>query len=166
MTEEASNASSADSVRICVLDTLSAAQVIADWQYSEWGQYEEGVTLVSTREWAKSCIDSQQIPSAFVCYVGQSLVGTSSVIQSDLPGFEHLSPWLANVYVDPKYRNAGIGTLLIECAAKFAADLGTRDLYLYTFDKFHYYARMGWRPQRQTTYVGKSITIMKRSLRS
>ncbi len=94
-----------------------------------------------------------------------SLAGTSSVIQSDLPGYEHLLPWLANVYVEPRYRNMGIGTRLIEYAAKFAADLGTRQLFLYTFDKVPYYEGMGWRAQESTTYLGKPITIMNRVLR-
>ncbi len=57
-----------------MLDSVEAAQTIAAWQYREWGQYEAGVTLVNTEEWARDCINSRQIPSAFVCYVDE-LVG-------------------------------------------------------------------------------------------
>lgn len=151
-------------LRLGVLDTVEAAHIIAAWQYREWGQYEAGVTPANTRDWAEGCINSRRIPSAFVCYVDEALTGTSSVIESDLPGFEHLHPWLANVYVEPQYRNMGIGARLIEYAAKFAASLGTRELFLYTFDKVPYYERMGWRTQQGTTYIGKPITIMKRVL--
>ena len=153
-------------LRLNVLDTPSAANVIAIWQYREWGQHEEGVTLAGTRAWAASCIDSSRIPSAFVCYVDEQLAGTSSVIESDLPGFEHFAPWLANVYVEPKYRNLGIGRRLIERAARFATELRIEALYLYTFDKVSYYERMGWRTVETTNYVGKVITIMKRALRA
>jgi len=82
-------------------------------------------------------------------------------VEHDLDIRENLSPWLAEVYVRPEYRQRGIGSTLVRRVVREAERLGMQTLYLYTFDREVFYGRLGWAVMEQTEYRGKPITIMR-----
>ena len=74
------------------------------------------------------------------------------------------TPWIASVYVTPRYRRRGLASRLVEHLASLAARGGIRELYLHTPDRQSLYARLGWREVEVLSYRGEIVTLMARTL--
>ncbi|MER8772195.1 GNAT family N-acetyltransferase [Mesorhizobium sp. M0960] len=75
---------------------------------------------------------------------GQFL-GTASVVTSDMPDRPNLSPWIAEVWVEPEFRKHRIGSRLLEAAEMRAFNAGQRALYLYCTSALRpFYSGNGW----------------------
>ncbi|MCP5781392.1 GNAT family N-acetyltransferase, partial [Klebsiella pneumoniae] len=61
---------------------------------------------------------------AFVALVSGFPSGLVLLIDNDLDSHAHLTPWLASLYVDPAFRNKGVGKQLIAAAENAARDQG------------------------------------------
>src|SRR4051812_20450451 len=57
--------------------------------------------------------EPDSIPLTLVAAEGNEPVGSVSLVESDLTGWDHLTPWLASLYVRPDWRGQGIGKLLV-----------------------------------------------------
>lgn len=77
-----------------------------------------------------------------------------------------LSPWLADVVVDPKYQKQGIGRMLIDMALLKAKKLEFEKLYLFAFDPTipKYYERLGWKQIGMDEFKSHPVTVMEISL--
>ena len=102
------------------------------------------------------------IPFALVAHRGDTFLGTSSVIAADLEERPQYSPWVAAVWVDPKYRMQEIGSALVERAVSDAFALNIRRAYLYAEkERRRFYTRQGWRPIEEN--VGeRKVTVFVR----
>jgi N-acetylglutamate synthase-like GNAT family acetyltransferase len=103
-------------------------------------------------------------PLCLVAFVENQPVATAALKIREMethPQYEH---WLGNVYVLPEFRAQGIGSTVIERAKQETKRIGIRDLYLYTRDRAHLYARLGWATIEQVTYRGQRATIMWQGL--
>ncbi len=105
---------------------------LAHWFQKEWGHYDHEWTVESLREELKAKIDRNTLPLTMVASFDGELVGTYSLDLEDLVIRPQISPWLASVFVNPKYRHQGIGTLLIKTALQRAQRLGIHTIYLFT----------------------------------
>ena len=90
------------------------------------------------------------------------LLGSVSLVHDDLPGYEHLTPWLASLYVKPEARGRGVGSRLVSAALAEAHRLGIRRLYLFTPEHEDYYSRRGWSYLERASAAGHPVTIMCR----
>jgi N-acetylglutamate synthase-like GNAT family acetyltransferase len=81
-----------------------------------------------------------------------------------LPSRDDLSPWLASVYVDPPFRNRGIGASLVQRVAQEARTLGFPTLYLFTPDRAAFYANLGWQVVERDEWNGCQVTVMELKL--
>jgi predicted N-acetyltransferase YhbS len=87
------------------------------------------------------------IPFALVAHRGDTFLGTSSVIAADLEDRPQYSPWVAAVWVDPKYRMQEIGSALVGRAVSDAFALNFRRVYLCARkERRRFYVRQGWAP--------------------
>lgn len=85
------------------------------------------------------------IPFTLVAHDGATFVGTASVIASDLSERPQYSPWVAAVWVDPEYRERGVGAALVDRAARASFVLGVDRTYLCASrERRDFYARRGW----------------------
>lgn len=85
------------------------------------------------------------IPFALVAHRGDTFLGTASVIAADLEDRPQYSPWVAAVWVDPKFRMQEIGTALVGRAAEDAFALNVRRVYLCAQkERRRFYTRQGW----------------------
>jgi N-acetylglutamate synthase-like GNAT family acetyltransferase len=66
--------------------------------------------------------------------------------------------------VAPEYRRQGVGSALSRRATEEARGLGIPTLYLFTFDKQGFYARLGWATLEEVSYAGRPGSIMLRQL--
>ncbi|MFW6364991.1 MAG: GNAT family N-acetyltransferase, partial [Spirochaetota bacterium] len=76
-------------------------------------------------------------------------IGMVSLKAYDLVTRRDLSPWLSALYVDVKFRNRGIGRLLVKTAIQTALNRGYPLLFLFTDrdntdELVRFYSRLGW----------------------
>ena len=89
------------------------------------------------------------------------LLGSVSLVASDdLPGFEHLTPWLASLFVTRPARGAGVGSALVERVMAEAFALGHQYVHLFTAGQAQYYLDRGWRTLALVEHRGHAAEVM------
>ncbi len=148
-------------MRIALLsDHLQVAPTLARWHADEWSSlmpdwsYEPALTelLTHTRR--------DTIPLTLLALDGPEVLGSASLIAEDLPGWEHLTPWLASVFVAPSTRGRGVGTRLVSEAARTAQRLGVSRLHLFTAGQADFYHRLGWTEFAKAELRGHPVVIL------
>jgi predicted N-acetyltransferase YhbS len=93
------------------------------------------------------------------------LVGSVSILRSDMRTRPALTPWLAQLFVVPTARRSGVGATLVRAAIDHGRRCGYDTLYLYTSGTLpRYYAGLGWRERERVEYLGGERVIMEYSL--
>ena len=134
---------------------------IAAWQFEEWGHLTPGDTLEKRVAKVERRSNVDEIPFTLIALSGTVPVGTVALVESDLPGREDLSPWLANLLVPRELRGQGIGSALIEHTVRVAAELGHRQLHLFAWEHLDFYRRRGWEPFETGELYGREITLLR-----
>ena len=134
---------------------------VAIWLYHEWGEKTEGSSLQVVKEKLKTFINIDTLPINFILLEEGNLVGTFNLMLSDPPTRKDLSPWFGSLYVEPNYRNQGIGTFLLKSAVSKAKEFGIQKLYLCTPTRQKMYTKSGWQPIDEVKFRGEKVTIME-----
>lgn len=124
---------------------------LAAWHHDEWSYLNPGKTLADYQLGMQEYLAEGEIPSMLIAVEGDQLLGSSSIIASDMDDQPQLTPWLANVYVHADQRGRGLGAALVKAAMGMAARLQLTQLYLFTPDQETFYTRLGWRRLSQVT---------------
>ncbi len=143
-------------------DHPEAAPLLAAWHHDEWRTLLPGWTLEQATAELRSHTGRRQVPTTFVALDGDAVIGSASLLTADLDGWEHLTPWVASVYVVSALRGRGIGRRLVARAVEEAHALGVPKVYLFTAGQEAYYARFGWSPLARTRHHSHDIVIMER----
>ncbi len=85
---------------------------------------------------------------------------------NDLDIRPEIDPWLGALFVVPKWRRCGVGSLLVRHKLEEAAQLKIPRLFLWTYSAEALYLKLGWRTIERTDYCGQRIVIMEYALRS
>jgi GNAT superfamily N-acetyltransferase len=110
-------------------------------------------------------LSHNNLPIAWVAHSGLQVFGTAALRVHDLPGHEHLTPWLGGVFVIPQFRHQGIGAALCSAVEKQAKNLhAVSTLYLFTLDKQAWYKNLGWSILEPCTWCGRPGDIMFKEL--
>lgn len=109
--------------------------------WKEWG--EEGGRAFYEDCMTSALIDPNDIPSFYIATVDNKIIGTYALIRNDLNSRQDLSPWLACLFVDEKFRGNSIGAELLNHGLLEAAKRGYKFLYL-TSDLKGYYEKYEW----------------------
>lgn len=139
-----------------------AQRCATEWAhlYLAWGEGE------AVEEFRMARTDGG-VPATLVALDdGGILLGTVSVIEDDLPGFEHLNPWLATLLVLPEHRGRGVGAFLVREAERYARDAGHSEMYLFTESTDGLFRHMGWLEMAKTTANGHEVRIFRRELKA
>lgn len=147
------------------------AEVLARWHADEWGHlYDPAVWNLDTArlEFAEQiALGGGGPPTTYVAFdtAGQPVGSVSLVISDDLDGFEHLGPWLASLFVEPRWRSRGLGQRLIAHLLSQAPARTAGAVYLFTADHASWYAELGWQLLTTTTSgpTQHPVTVMVRS---
>jgi N-acetylglutamate synthase-like GNAT family acetyltransferase len=105
-------------------------------------------------------LEIDSIPQTFIAFVDDKPVGCASVLESDMDTKPDLYPWLASVFVLPEFRHRGIGRKLVHQVMQHTKEAGSKNMYLYTPDRAHFYKNMGWKSMEEVKYHGENVTIM------
>jgi predicted N-acetyltransferase YhbS len=143
---------------------LDAIPLLARWHHEAWSFLAPHLSVADRIAGFRARARRGSIPTGFVALIDSAVVGMACLVECDVESHRHLTPWLATVRVGPAYRGQGIGSALCERATDEAAALGVPTLYLFTFDKEAFYARLGWSVQEPAQLAGVPGTIMARTL--
>jgi len=140
-------------------DVPDAIPLLALWFYAEWHDWDGRSTAAIESQLSQN-LSRDCIPITFLAQSGADVLGTVSLDLLDLPPFDHLSPWVASLYVLPAFRRSGIGTALVVHAQEFATSRRISPLHLWTPGSTHLYEQCGWRISARTTYCSRPIALM------
>jgi GNAT superfamily N-acetyltransferase len=143
-------------------DHPDLAPLLAVWHHREWADLLPRWSLAQAEAELRSHVNRRAIPTTFVALDAARPVGSASLLVSDLDGWEHLTPWVASVYVIPERRWQGLGRRLVARAVEEARALDVPVVYLWTAGQQEYYARLGWTPLYRATHHGRDVIIMRR----
>ena len=103
----------------------------------------------------------QNMPLSFIALHDETPVASCTLTMDD--GIRpDLGPWIADLVVDKKYQNQGIGKMLIDVSIKKAKQLGFEKIYLFVFDPATtaYYQRLGWEKIGMDEFKSQPVTVM------
>lgn len=142
--------------------------LLAAWHVAEWGHLYEDWTLEVAEAEFRAMDVAGRTPTTWLAFDGpgrqaEHLLGSISLLgDDDLPGFRHLKPWLASLYVVQEARNRGIGKLLVDHLMAEAARQGIPRVHLFTAGQQEYYERQGWRTLARPIVRGHEAAVMVR----
>ncbi len=153
------------SLQIAYLDEhVDSILSLATWHHETWHTVTPHLSVADRIAGFERRARRGSIPTGFVALIDSTVVGMACLVECDIDSHCHLTPWLATVLVAPAHRGKGIGSALSRRATQEASALGVSSLYLFTFDKQSFYARLGWSRLEDAQLAGLHGTIMLRIL--
>jgi GNAT superfamily N-acetyltransferase len=138
------------------------ARYIWDYWSEDYSELTNITSLDKMINYYRSA-NSTLYPIVYVIFSDTILIGTIMVDKEDMGLYTHLSPWLANVFIVPEYRNSGYASLLINHVIK-----NHKILYLWTYnDRYaEFYSRFGFKILDIVKKHGKyeNIIVMYRNI--
>ncbi|OGO84270.1 MAG: hypothetical protein A2Y24_07710 [Clostridiales bacterium GWE2_32_10] len=124
---------------------------VVNYLWKEWGEENNHIFYYRI---VKNILkyEKNDIPQIYVATEGNTLLGTVSLLRSDLKSRQDLFPWFACLYVIEEYREKGIGKILESHAMQSSKNMGYNKIYLIT-DLIDYYEKMEWQ------FIGEEPTI-------
>jgi GNAT superfamily N-acetyltransferase len=142
-----------------------AIATLAKWHFAQWGSMNPANAIERRLAAFQEHLQPGRVPQTFIALEGDRLLGSASLVSTDLPQRLDLYPWLASVYVDPAERNRGIGSRLVNRVVEEARSLGFPRLFLFTPDRAKFYAGLGWQKIEDSDWNGLPVTVMEYVLR-
>jgi predicted N-acetyltransferase YhbS len=151
------------------VDHVGLGPLLAQLHAAEWGHLYDGPGStwnqeVAEQEFADMQRDDLSLTLVALSVAGDLLGSISLIADDELQGFDHLTPWIASLYVVPTARGVGIASALIEAILTKAANLGYAKAYLFTSGQERYYLDRGWETLQHTQAHGHPSEVMSRSL--
>lgn len=143
---------------------LDCLPELAQLHFNEWQHVSPDTTLEDRILRLQEMARSSDMPFIVVAIENDQLVGSAALVKEDMTTRQDLSPWLANVFVKPEFRQNGIGASLVGHIEGEAARRGIRTLFLYTKRARDLYLKLGWRKVEAREYQGVSVTIMSKKI--
>lgn len=140
---------------------------VALWHHQECERQGLKSTLELRRERLIKHIESESIPKTFIATLNNELVGCVSLVNyaygrdSVRAKITDTPVWLSNLFVQPQYRNNGIGNQLIEKAKAYARELKLTELWLTATEFTDYYQKRNWEITRKTRLGGRQVNVMR-----
>lgn len=138
---------------------------LARWHFDEWNHLYEDWSVDAVQADLQAHV-TEGIPTTLVALCDGDVIGSVSLVDNDLRGYEHLNPWLASLYVRSDWRGKGVGGKLVDAALAQARKLGITRLYLFTPGQRAFYLGKGFVDLQQAESNGQPVTIMVNELAS
>ena len=116
-----------DVTNLC--DAREFADTIGDRVWRAWWR-DDGIPLSVFQAQIAQMGDTGDIPLAFAAHEGAQYLGSVLLIENDLAARPQYRPWIAALWVEPKFRSRGIAGELIRAARSEARRLGFPTCYL------------------------------------
>jgi predicted N-acetyltransferase YhbS len=140
-----------------------AAQ-LAGLHAAEWGHlYTDWTEDAALHEFLNEP-KFNRLPATLVAVEGRTLLGSVSVIYDDLPGWQHLNPWVASLYVVKRERGKGIGGVLLSAAEALLRSHRVLRAHVFTEHHATYFQRFGWLRYANSKANGHAVVILIKEL--
>ena len=141
-------------------DQPNAIPILAEWFHTEWCSYD-GRSRGEIERQLRDNLNRDLLPITFIASEKEQVIGTVSLDESDLPSHDHLSPWLASLYVVPSHRRVGVACALVLHLVAFAQSRGISTIYLWTPGSTSFYERLGWTRLERAVLGRFEVVIMQ-----
>lgn len=112
-------------------DCFEHAHTIAHWHHNEWGYLNPSRNFEKRIERMQRYLGDDLLATMWVAIDDDGTpMGTSAIVEFDMDDHKHLSPWLASVFIDPKFRKRGIGKQMVQHVMNTSKQAGHETLYL------------------------------------
>jgi GNAT superfamily N-acetyltransferase len=140
--------------------------ILGGWFYDEWGHQIPNSTAAHFARALQERLQRDGLPLALIAMEADRPVGTVSLILHEVDIRPEYTCWLGSLFVHPRRRGEGIGSLLVRSAEFEASRLQIRELYLYTRQARTeaLYLRLGWLPIERPLYRARPAVIMRKRL--
>lgn len=142
--------------------------LLSAWHYSEWGHlYPHDVwnAELAAAEF-ETMASSTSADRTWIAFEGatrttQDVLGSVSLMASDdLAGYEHLTPWLASMFVAPTARGRGVASALVDHLLAAAGEAGHDVVYLFTAGQAAFWSARGWQIIADVDTAGTPMVVM------
>ena len=124
--------------------TKEILDLTTDWMFHWWG-IEENYSYHDVYTYMTHSFNDEQLPQTYLMYLDNKIIGMYQITYRDLFVRPDIYPWIANLYIDQKFRNNGYGKILIESIKEQALNHTHFDkLFLYSNHNM-LYERFGWK---------------------
>ena len=129
---------------------------ITTWMYNWWG-IKDGYSFEAVKCFMQHSLQKDRLPKTYGLFLNDTIIGMFHLTYEDLAVRPDIYPWLANVYIDEKYRKMGYSKNLLEGVKNIAqSSLEFNELFLYT-KHIGLYEKFGWKYISQiNTYKDES----------
>lgn len=125
-----------------------------DWMYNWWGKIE-GYSYDEVKCYMKHSMQKNRLPQTYGMFLNDEIIGMYQFTYNDLTIRPDIYPWLANVYIDEKFRKKGYGRKLINNIITTAKEnIEFAEIFLFT-EHTDLYEKFGW------TFVQELDTFSK-----
>ena len=129
---------------------------IAKWMYDWWGK-SDGYSYDETKCYMKHSMQKEKLPKTYGLFLDNEIIGIYQFTNVNLIVRPDIYPWLANVYIDKRYRNKGYGKKMLETVKDMAKNIkDCKEIFLWTEFK-GLYEKFGW------TFIDDIDTYSKES---
>lgn len=149
---------------VTIADRPDLATIVGEWTWRAWGR-AQGETLDQRTAKIAGRTARIGLEQCVVALIDGEPAGTASLTAEDSDARPDLSPWLASVYVVPRFRGAGIAPLLVKAVEAAAWRAGYPRLWLFTDGQVDLYASLGWTEAGVLHDHGKPYVLMRRDRR-
>ena len=124
------------------------APILAYWSHIQWYGERKIDFSVNVSSYIQRS-QNESPPITLIAFYDSIPAGMVSVTMKDLWSRADLYPWLASLFVYPKFRGLGISKQLVNSAILKAKSFGFSKIYLFIgnnseFDLLSYYSKLGW----------------------
>lgn len=124
--------------------TKEILNLTTEWMFNWWG-IEGKYSYNDVFTYMTNSFNESKLPQTYLLFLGDTIIGMYQFTYRDLFIRPDIYPWVANLYIDKRYRGQGYGRILIESVKNQARNNTDFDkLFLYS-NHDNLYERFGWK---------------------
>ena len=138
-----------------------AARWLADRFKAEWPDFfaSSSVEEIEQSYFRAVLVEDRELPVVLVAEVDGQICGTVAIRVTGPD--THPGPWLSSLWVDPSFRERGIGGELTRAMTDDAWRRGYPELYACTATAHGLFRRLGWEELGDFPYHGVTVAVFR-----
>ena len=134
-------------------DNIELLDDVMDMIYDEWGKDFSSPKEEKLNKLKQPILKSENFPQVYLLKENEKNIGSFSILEHELKGSD-LSPWLACVIINKRYRGKGYGRILLE-HIKHTIEENFAEIYL-TTEHVGFYEKIGFKLMKIIDNNGKN----------